>query len=255
VPVPSLYLPDTKGEKKEFPAHSRDDIVNQLPALKKKFLTYESFGEAEMNNLFTKDELTNGLQLSANYFKSVYIENKGKGEFVFHPLPEMAQMAPLNGMLAEDINQDGFLDIVACGNDYGTEVTTGRFDAMNGLVLIGNGKGGFTSISLKESGFFVPGNAKALVKLKGLGNDYLLAASQNRSWLKIFRKANGKAKVVLLNDDDKEVYYTMVNGGTRKEEIYYGNSFLSQSSRLVCIDPTIKTIEVLDRKGQKRLIQ
>ncbi len=126
---------------------------------------------------------------------------------------------------------------------------------MNGLVLIGNGKGGFTALSLKESGFFVPGNAKALVKLKGPGNDYLLAASQNRSWLKVFRRANGNAKIVLLNHDDKEVYYTMTNGGTRKEELYYGHSFLSQSSRLVCLDPTIHTIEVLDRKGQKRLIQ
>ncbi|MGZ8553373.1 MAG: VCBS repeat-containing protein [Chitinophagaceae bacterium] len=255
VPVPSLYLPDTKGEKKEFPAHSRDDIISQLPALKKKFLTYESFGGAEMNELFTKDELKNSLQLNANYFKSAYIENKGKGEFVFQPLPEMAQMAPLNGMLAEDINSDGFLDIVACGNDYGTEVTTGRFDAMNGLVLIGNGKGGFTALSLKESGFFVPGNAKALVKLKGPGNEYLLAASQNRSWLKIFKKATGKAKIVSLNDDDKEVYYTMVNGDKRKEEVYYGTSFLSQSSRFICIDATVKNVEVINRKGEKRTVQ
>ncbi|MGZ8541968.1 MAG: RNA-binding protein, partial [Chitinophagaceae bacterium] len=210
---------------------------------------------AEMNELFTKDELKNSLQLNANYFKSAYIENKGKGEFVFQPLPEMAQMAPLNGMLAEDINSDGFLDIVACGNDYGTEVTTGRFDAMNGLVLIGNGKGGFTALSLKESGFFVPGNAKALVKLKGPGNEYLLAASQNRSLLKIFKKATGKAKIVSLNDDDKEVYYTMVNGDKRKEEVYYGTSFLSQSSRFICIDATVKNVEVINRKGEKRTVQ
>ena len=41
----------------------------------------------------------------------------------------MAQMAPLNGMVAGDVNQDGFLDIIICGNDYGTEVSTGRYDA------------------------------------------------------------------------------------------------------------------------------
>ncbi|TMI67649.1 MAG: RNA-binding protein, partial [Bacteroidetes bacterium] len=156
IPVPSLYLPDTKGEKKEFPAHSRDDIISQLPALKKKFLTYQSFGEAEMGSLFSKDDLKNGYQLTANYFKSVYIENKGNGGFRLQPLPEMAQMAPLNGMVVEDINEDGYLDIIISGNDYGTEVSTGRFDAMNGLVMTGNGKGSFKALSLKETGFFVP---------------------------------------------------------------------------------------------------
>ena len=48
----------------------------------------------------------------------------------------MAQMSPLNGMVTEDINHDGSLDLMIVGNDYGTEVSSGRFDACNGLVLI-----------------------------------------------------------------------------------------------------------------------
>ena len=255
VPVPSLYLPDRKGEKKEFPAHVRDDIMSQLPALKKKFLTYQGFAVAKMNDLFSQEELKNSFRLSANYFKSVYIENRGKGEFIFHPLPEMAQMAPLNGMVAGDVNQDGFLDIIICGNDYGTEVSTGRYDAMNGLILIGDGKGSFRSLALKETGFFVPGNAKALVRLKGPGNEWLLAASQNRSWLKMFRNTSGNSKVISLADDDREVYYTLANGRVRKEELYYGHSFLSQSSRFICTDATIKKIAIVNRKGEKRMVQ
>ena len=253
--IPSLYLPDTKNKKKEFPAHGRDDIVSQLPLLKKKFLTYHSFAEAGMSDLFTNKELQNSFQRTANYFKSVFIENKGKGEFIFYPLPELAQMAPLNGMLAEDINGDGSLDIIACGNDYGPEVSTGRMDALNGLVLVGNGKGSFTTLSLNESGFFVPGNAMALVKLKAADNDYLLAASQNRSFLKLFGKKPGNIKILSLNQDDKEVFYTMMNGKIRKEEMYYGNSFLSQSSRFICKDATIKKVEVINRKGERRIVE
>lgn len=255
VPVPSLYLANQKGEKKEFPAHVRDDIMSQLPGLKKKFLTYQSFAEAEMSDLFPKEELRKAFQLSADYFKSVYIENKGQELFVFHPLPQQAQLAPLNGMIAEDINHDGFLDIIAVGNDYGTEVSSGRFDAMNGLVLTGNGRNSFVAVNLQESGFFVPGNAKALVKLRGANNEYLLAASQNRSWLKIFKKTTSGTRLVPLNDDEREVYYTMVNGGTRKEELYYGTSFLSQSSRFVCMDPTIKKIIIVNRNGEKRIVE
>lgn len=249
--IPSLYLPDGKGDRKEYPAHNRDDIMNQLPGLKKKFLTYKSFGEAIFADLFSKEELGHSYQLSANYFKSAYIENTGKGKFLMHPLPAMAQLAPLNGMIAEDINDDGFLDLLACGNDYGTEVSSGRFDAMNGLVLTGDGKGHFTPLSLKQAGLFIPGNAKALVKLRGVGNQYLLATSQNKSWLRLFDKSKGNEKLIPLSPGDKEIIYTLKNGQERKEEIYYGSSFLSQSSRFIRSNSSIVKIEVTDGKSRR----
>jgi enediyne biosynthesis protein E4 len=251
IAVPSLFLPDGKGERKEFSAHTRDDLLSYFPALKKKFLTYKSFSEAGMDQLLTKNELKNAYHLKANYFKSALIENKGNGKFAARPLPGMAQLAPLNGMLAEDINGDGFLDILACGNDFGTELTTGRYDALNGLVLAGDGKGNFRSLSLGETGFYVPGNAKALVRLKGPGNSYLLAASQNRSFLKLFRKNEEYKQLIPIQASDKIVYYKLKNGQTRKEELNYGNSYLSQSSRFIAIDSSISAVEIVSGTGVK----
>ena len=103
--------------------------------------------------------------------------------------------------------------------------------------------------------FFVPGNARALVKFKGPGNEWLLGASQNRSWLKIFKSRDANAKIIPLASGDKEVHYTMANGKVRKEEVYYGHSFLSQSSRFICLDGTMRKIEIVNQKGQKRLVQ
>lgn len=37
-------------------------------------------------------------------------------------------------MLAEDFDGDGNLDILINGNDYGTEVSVGRYDACNGII-------------------------------------------------------------------------------------------------------------------------
>ena len=54
-----------------------------------------------------------------------------------------AQISALNGMAVDDFDGDGNLDVLINGNDWGTEVTVGRYDALNGLLLRGDGKGEF----------------------------------------------------------------------------------------------------------------
>ena len=98
---------------------------------------------------------------------SVYIENLGNGKFAMHDLPSRAQFAPLYGMQADDFNGDGNLDLVVCGNDFGTEVSKGRYDALNGLLLLGDGKGNFNPQSPAQSGICIPGDAKGLVRFMG----------------------------------------------------------------------------------------
>ena len=38
---------------------------------------------------------------------------------------------------AGDFDGDGNLDVLMNGNDFGTDVTVGRYDALNGLLLKG----------------------------------------------------------------------------------------------------------------------
>jgi hypothetical protein len=158
-------------------------------------------------------------------------------------------------MVTDDFNNDGNLDVAICGNDFGTEVTNGRYDAMNGLVLLGDGKGNFTPQTILQSGLFIPGDAKALVKLKSIENNYLLAVSQNRGPLKIFNHTTANQKLIPLAANDKTILITLANGQTRKEEIYNGTSFLSQSSAFICTNPSMKKIEIINNKGEKRAIQ
>jgi hypothetical protein len=65
-----------------------------------------------------------------------------------------------------DFDGDGNLDVVMNGNDYGSDASVGRYDALNGLMLKGDGKGGFKPLSILQSGIYIPGNGKALVKLR-----------------------------------------------------------------------------------------
>ena len=171
------------------PVNFWGDLYGQSPLFRSKFNSYKSYARASIKTLLEKDELEGALTLTANYDQSIYIENLGNGNFSYKSLPWQAQVGPINGIAILDYDLDGNLDAVAIGNDYGNETFIGRYDAHNGLLLKGDGKGGFMAIESQESGFLVPGDAKhiALVKRTKDSEPYIIA-SQNRNKLLVFKK-------------------------------------------------------------------
>jgi hypothetical protein len=185
--VMTLYLKEkADGALKEFTAHTRDDVVEQLPFLKKRFLTYAAFGKASFDKLFTPEELQHSVKYKANYLSSSFLRNNGNGKFSLEPLPAVAQFSAINSIVADDFDHDGKLDICINTNDFGTDPANGRYDALNGLVLKGNGKGKFEPLTIMQSGIYIPGSGKGLVKLKSSNGDYLLVAGQNKGQLQVF---------------------------------------------------------------------
>jgi hypothetical protein len=180
------FLKDKDGVYKECPVASRDEIIAQLPMVKKKFSSYKSFAEATINEIFSKGQLDSSIKSYANYFASSYIHNLGNGRFEIKSLPAEAQFAPVFGILTGDFDHDGNSDILLCGNDYGAEVTDGRLDALDGLVLKGDGKGNFKSLSIKKSGIYIPGDGRAIEKLKNAKGEYLYIFSQNKGASKVY---------------------------------------------------------------------
>lgn len=249
----SLFLPASQEDpvKKEFPVPLRDDMTKQIIGMKAKFSDYKSFAKATMDQLFTKEQLKDGIILKANNFNSSYCRNDGNGKFTISPLPVKAQFSALNGIITDDFDGDGNTDLVMNTNDYGTDVTVGRYDALNGLLLKGDGKGNFIPQSILESGIFIPGNGKALVKLRSKNGRYLLAAGQNRGPLKIYTlKKDTKSISLRQNDASSEIFYR--NGKKQKREFNYGSSFLSQSSRFLSIDKNVKSVMITDNIGKTR---
>jgi hypothetical protein len=251
--IPTKYIKDKDGKLKEFTSHVRDDLVDQMPFIKKRFLSYKDFAYASFDKLFTSEELKGAIKCKANYFSSSLIRNNGNGTFVIEPLPAITQTSMINGMITDDFDSDGNLDILISGNDYGTDVSTGRYDASNGIFLKGDGKGKFTSLSILQSGWFIPSDGKAIAKLRGKDDEILIAAGQNRGPLKIYRlKRSGKT--FSLHSDDVSLVVKYKNGKTQKREINYGSSFLSQSARFTTIDSNMTSIEVSNTAGVKRII-
>jgi hypothetical protein len=82
---------------------------------------------------------------------------------------------------------------------------------------------------------------------------YALAATQNKGPLKIFR-LNNTNKIFRFNSSDVGATVYLKNGKKRKHEIYYGTSFLSQSSRALLLNDSILQIEIVATGGKKRII-
>jgi len=250
---PSLFLKDENGELQEFPANTRDDIIKQMIGMRVKFQNYKSYATATMDSVITPEMRKGAIRLKANMMKSCYLRKDGNGKFTMIPLPLEAQLSALNGMVVDDFDGDGNLDIAISGNDYGTEVGTGRYDALNGLLLKGDGKGDFKPLSILQSGIYIPGDGKALVKLMGAKGSYLLAASQNRDALKIFALKRA-VKTVKLQPLDMYATIKYTDGRTGKQEFYNGTSFLSQSGRFFNIDKTMLSVKITDSYGHIRNI-
>lgn len=251
---PSLFLPDKKGEMKEFPAQTRDDIVKQMISMRTRFQNYKTYAEATMDKLFPAEQFKQAQRVEANTFQSVYLRNDGNGTFTMSELPQQAQFSALNGISVADFDGDGNLDVAINGNDYGTEVSVGRYDALNGLVLKGDGKGNFKALSILQSGIFLPGNGKALVQLRGKDGTALIAASENRGPLRVFRQKQS-VKLIPVTPADISATIFLKDGRKQKQELYYGASFLSQSGRFLQVPLNTGGLDIRDTKGNIRRIQ
>jgi hypothetical protein len=252
----SLFLPvnHTDTALKEFPAQSREDVIQQMMELSRKFPDNKSFAMATISDIFTPDQLKEFLIRKANHFSSCYCRNDGNGKFTLNPLPVQAQISVLNGMVVDDFDGDGNLDVLISGNDFGTEVSVGRNDALNGLILKGDGKGGFTSKTILESGIFIPGNNKALIKLRGKNDKYLVVASQYRGPLSIF-ELKRDFKTIEWQPDDLYAEIRYGNGAIQKQEYYTGSSYLSQSSGFLAAGDDVVEVSITNNENHTRVVK
>ncbi len=251
--IPSLFLPDQQGVKREFPAQGRDDITRQLNSLKKGFNTYKKYAVTTMDKLLTPEQRQGAIRLKATMLQSCYLRNEGNGKFTMIPLPKEAQFSAINGMVADDFDGDGNLDLFINGNDYSTSVGIGQYDAFNGLLLKGDGAGGFSPLSMLQSGVNIPGNGKALVKLTGPDDEYRIAATQHRGELKLFA-LNKKQRIVRVNKEDRSAILKLSNGKIQKQELNQGSSFLSQSASFLTVGDLVTSVQITNNRGAVRSI-
>jgi hypothetical protein len=159
-----------------YPIHPRDDLMMQLPFLRKKFPFYSDYAKARMQDLFSEADLNASEFKQMNEWRSGVLLNGGDSAWKFLPFPMEAQFAPVHAILVNDWDGDGNQDLLLTGNDYSYEVINGPVDAMNGLSLYGIGDGRF---KLKRDGFRITREGRSLIKINRPGRTELVLAGIN----------------------------------------------------------------------------
>jgi hypothetical protein len=163
---------------KSFPVHSRDELIEQMPALNKKFLRYSDYAKATLNDILTKEQIAAAQKFYVYHTASAVFMND-KGKFTMKELPIEAQFSCVNSISYQDYDGDGKSDLLLAGNFYPFRVQQGNSDAGIGLVVKGDGKGNFISLPYTLTGCYIPGDVRDMVTVKGKTGEVIVVAKNN----------------------------------------------------------------------------
>ncbi|AKD58245.1 VCBS repeat-containing protein [Spirosoma radiotolerans] len=168
---------------KVYPAYSRDEICEQVPSLRKRFTTYQSFADATLNECFDEQQLRQAKTKQIDELRTLVLENND-GDLVAHALPIAAQYAPVYSILVDDYDRDGKPDLLLMGNNSRMRLRIGKVDANHGLLLHNEGKWHFSERSSEETGFMVRGDVRDVKKV----NDYIVVGVNGEKLLTFKQK-------------------------------------------------------------------
>jgi hypothetical protein len=161
---PQLLLARQAGDRL-LPLQSRREVGFILPDVLKRFPRNDAYARATLDAIVGPERLAKATVLGVTQLASGVFLSQADGTYRFSPLPRLAQVAPLQGIVAGDVDGDGLADIYAVQNSFAPSPATGRFDGGLSQLLRGDGKGNFTAVGPAESRLVVTGDAKALARL------------------------------------------------------------------------------------------
>jgi hypothetical protein len=173
---------------KSYPLALRDDLIKTLPYLKTRYLNYRDYATQTVSQLFPPADLAGATLRQARTFATSLVRNDGNGAFTLVPLPREAQLAPVYGIDVSDVDGDGKRDLLLAGNFDGVKPEIGRMAASEGLWLRGDGRGSFSAVRPAESGFFVPGQARDIQRIRTRAGE-IYAVTRNNDGMLLFRAA------------------------------------------------------------------
>ena len=171
---------------KYYPIADKDELVSQIPSLKKKLLYYVDYSKADMASIFSEEQLKEAYVTELDVVESSIFLNEN-GKFEDKKLPEELQYAPIYAMTTADINSDGYDDYFFGGNQYLVKPQFGRYDASKGWVIFGP--------YLSEE------NENKAVPL------YINGQIRQLNWIEI----DGRKILVVMKNNEKTSFYEFKN--------------------------------------------
>lgn len=161
-PVLCLFTGDTS-----YPFMSRDELLQQIGNMSKRFPDYKSYANARISDIFPEAALKDAGRLQANCLQTCYFAGGTDGRFHEKDLPLQTQYSPVFTITALDYDHDGKQDLLLCGNINHARLRFGKQDANYGILLKGDGAGHFSYIDQVRSGFHLTGDIRSVIAVNG----------------------------------------------------------------------------------------
>ncbi len=149
------------------PVRGKECSTEQMPFLENKFSKYSDFASSSLSEILPIKTLDKAYDVNVTTFASILVQNNGAFDFDIKELPFAAQSAPARGLVSDDFNQDGKLDVFIVGNEFNTEPETPSYDAGNGIIMFGNGDCTFKADhDILSTGVYCNKNTRAAASIK-----------------------------------------------------------------------------------------
>ena len=165
-----------------YPYVSRDELLDQVYPMRRKFTSYKSYADATMKDIFSSPEIDSARHLEATHLSTTLFENVD-GRFIPRTLPLQAQFSPVYKIVVHDWNGDNHEDLLLLGNNNHPRLRMGKMDASFGTVPLNDGKGKFRYAGYQETGLIVAGDVKDAAIIGTGTQQHLLIGINNEGWM------------------------------------------------------------------------
>jgi enediyne biosynthesis protein E4 len=175
-PIMSKY-----SNGKANPIAGRDELLEQIPALRKKYTDYESYSNTSITELLESNFFAKNTTQKIENLASGIIWNNN-GSYIWENLPIEAQFAPINSILVKDFNNDNYKDLLLLGNNAKLRIRIGKTDANYGQLFLGNKRRKFVFERQSKTNLYLQGDIKSALLINkqvifGVNNERVISAT------------------------------------------------------------------------------
>ncbi len=240
-------------EAQAVPFEFRNEVIAQIPTLKKQFLDYQSYASSSFEEFVQATAVkTSPKKIVVETVEHQLLKNEN-GQLTPIPLPTSTQLSPIFGWTTSHLNEDKLVDVLASTNLSFSREFWGTYAALDGLFLINQADS--TSFKKSPNAPRIAGDGRAIVSML-TDNQRQHFMSMVNAPMQVIQTACKACFYYEARPNEQAALITFKDGTQRKVEFYYGQGFRSQSERGFVIDhvDAIAKIAVF-LKGERKWVE